>query len=386
MSHKIKAVFSLTMVLGLALAACAAPEVVTVEKEVPIEVTRIVEKEVIVEAPAANENVVVVRVAGGSFGKAILAAFITNFTADTGIDVLYSPGYGAAAQVKAQHDAGVVEWDVVMQGSGDAIKNGEDGYLEEFDYGKIDSQILANIPEVFQGTYGPTHHIAARAMAYRTDEFPGDTGPKNWADFWDVEKFPGPRALFSGERGESDLEFALLADGVSKDELYPLDVERGMAKLDEIKPHIVKWWAAGGESTDMLVSGEVVMTDVWNGRIQPAIDAGEPIKIVWDGALGTTADWTVMTNAAHRDNAYKFIEYALRAENQAVTTTYMPYSTSNSRAMDHLDQETIDKLPTSPEHFEQIFLEDKNFLLSPYEDHDRFIEWMAEYWVEWVEQ
>ena len=49
MSRKIYVVFSLTMVLGLLLAACA-PETVEVVKEVPVEVTRIVEVEVEVEA------------------------------------------------------------------------------------------------------------------------------------------------------------------------------------------------------------------------------------------------------------------------------------------------------------------------------------------------
>jgi len=385
------------VVLASFLAACAPPTPQIVEK--PVVETVVVEKKVVetvvvekivevtpVPEVAPEENVVVVRVGGGSFGQANLAAYYSGFEAETGIEVRYSPGYGTAAQIKVQHDAGNIEWDVVMQGPADAFRNGDDGYLEKFDYSKIDPEILANILKDFQRKYGPVNHVAGRVLAYRTDVFPGDTGPKSWADFWDVESFPGPRAMFSGWRGEPDVEFALLADGVPLDELYPIDVERAFAKLDEIKPDIVKWWQAGGESTDMLIAGDVVMTDVWNGRLQPAIDAGEPVKIVWNGGLVTTGDWCVMINAPHRENAYKFINYALRPENQAILSQHLPYGTSNTKALDHLDEATIAKLPTAPDHFDTMFLLGVEFYLAPYKEGKRFNEWVTEFWPQWVEQ
>lgn len=395
--------FSILLFGCLVLSACAQPTPVTVVETVVVseevikteivEVEKEVIKTVVVEKEVEakpeempEENVVVVRVAGGSFGQANLAAYFSGFENETGIEVLYSPGYGTAAQIKAQHDADNIEWDVVLQGPADAYRNGDNGYLEEFDYSKIDSEILADIIEDFQRKYGPVNHVSGRVLAYRTDEFPGDTGPKSWADFWDVENFPGPRALFSGYRGEGDWEFALLADGLPADELYPLDVDRMFAKLDEIKPHIVKWWESGGESTEMLVSGDVVMTDVWNGRIQPAIDAGEPIKIVWNGGLVTTGDWTVMNGAPHRENAYKFINYALQPENQAILSQHLPFGTSNTKALELLDEATLEKLPTAPENFENMFLLGVEFYLTPYEGYDTFSDWATEYWAEWVMQ
>ena len=38
-------------------------------------------------------------------------------------------------------------------------------------------------------------------------------GPKSWADFWDVKKFPGKRAMRQGPK--TNLEIALMADGVA---------------------------------------------------------------------------------------------------------------------------------------------------------------------------
>ncbi len=57
--------------------------------------------------------------------------------------------------------------------------------------------------------------------------------------------FPGPRTLADQKAGGAELEFALLADGVPKDKLYPIDVQRALKSLDRIKKNVVKWWDTG---------------------------------------------------------------------------------------------------------------------------------------------
>ena len=44
-------------------------------------------------------------------------------------------------------------------------------------------------------------------------------------------------------------EFALMADGVKPDELYPLDLARATKKLETIKDDIV-FWTSGAESQE----------------------------------------------------------------------------------------------------------------------------------------
>lgn len=82
------------------------------------------------------------------------------------------------------------------------------------------------------------------ALTYDGNKLTGDNVPKSWADFWDVEKFPGKRGLRKGAKYA--LEVALLADGVAPDELYdvlgtPEGVDRAFAKLDELRPNLI-WW------------------------------------------------------------------------------------------------------------------------------------------------
>ena len=72
-------------------------------------------------------------------------------------------------------------------------------------------------------------------------QIPGHPG---WADFWDVAKYPGKRGL--RRSAETNLEFALLADGVAPGDVYKTlrtseGVDRAFRKLDQLKPYIV-WW------------------------------------------------------------------------------------------------------------------------------------------------
>ncbi len=117
----------------------------------------------------------------------------------------------------------------------------------------------------------------------------GEERSASWTDFFNVEKFPGRRAM--RKNPIDSLEQALLADGVPLDKLYPLDVDRAFKVLDKIKPHIAVWWTGGAQSTQLLQSGEVEMTTGWNARLQAAIDGGAPAKIIWNQGLYSIEGW-----------------------------------------------------------------------------------------------
>ena len=106
-----------------------------------------------------------------------------------------------------------------------------------------------------------------------------------------------------------------MADGVSKDELYPLDLDRAFAKLDTIKDSII-WWSKGAEPSQMLSTGEADYALAWSGRIATAKDEGSPVDMTYDGGIMITAGWVVPKNAPNRENAMKFIEYASEANQQ----------------------------------------------------------------------
>jgi spermidine/putrescine-binding protein len=71
----------------------------------------------------------------------------------------------------------------------------------------------------------------------------------------------------------------LLGDGVPPENLYPLDVDRALGKLDTIREQIL-WWETGAQLQQQLADGEVALSSAWNGRVQKEIDAGTPVKSV----------------------------------------------------------------------------------------------------------
>ena len=134
-------------------------------------------------------------------------------------------------------------------------------------------------------------------LCYRKDKFPNG-GPQSWADFWDVKKFPGTRSLYNN--APRALAFALLADGVPPDKLYPMDIDRAFKKLDQIKPHIKVWWTQGNQSQQLIRDGEVDMMAIWNARASELAAQGVPVELVWNGADVGITMWGVAKGAPNR--------------------------------------------------------------------------------------
>src|SRR5207247_9117368 len=109
-----------------------------------------------------------------------------------------------------------------------------------------------------------------------------------WVDCVDVQKFPGSRGLCINDSPRT-LIFALIADGVPADRLYPLDIDRAFKKLNEIKPHIKVWWREGNQSQQLIRDGELYMMSIWNGRATELKQAGVPVELVWNGAVRSTS-------------------------------------------------------------------------------------------------
>ena len=76
-------------------------------------------------------------------------------------------------------------------------------------------------------------------------------------------------------------QFALVADGVPPDKVFPMDVDRAFKKLDQIKPHIKVWWTQGNQSQQLLRDGEVDMMVMWNARASELRSRG--IRSSWCG-------------------------------------------------------------------------------------------------------
>jgi putative spermidine/putrescine transport system substrate-binding protein len=186
-------------------------------------------------------------------------------------------------------------------------------------------------------------------LAYNTEHF-GDNVPQNWADFWDVDNFPGARSLRNNP--VATLEIALLADGVDKDELYPLDVDRAFAKMEEIKPHIDVWWTSGAQSAQLLADGEVDMISMWNGRIDALLDEGMPVDFTFNEGLAALDCLAIPRGAPNKDLAMQALAVMLAPEQQANIPQYINYGPTTSLAFDLgvITEEQMKMSPSAPDN------------------------------------
>jgi len=298
-------------------------------------------------ARAAGKEVVVCSW-GGTYQKALRKAYFDPFEKETGIKVIDASA-PEVAKVKAQVDSRNPEWDVIEAGTRWYYVLVSQGLVQPLDMKKINTAAL--MPEAVL-SHGIGHNVVGMTLAYHTKQFPG-AQPNGWADFWDIKKFPGPRSM--GAEVTFALEFALLADGVPKDKLYPIDVERAFRKLDEIKPHVKVWWKHGDQPLQLLSQGEVVMSPAWNGRVLAAQDKGLPIGLTWTQGAFQPSYWYVLKGARRPEEAYQFIDFTTRAKPQAELAQEIPYGPTNRSALDLVPMAQRTKLPTYPENLKVMW-------------------------------
>ncbi len=313
---------------------------------------------------------------GGANGAAQKVAYIEPFAKETGDSVTVVEFNGELAKIKAMVEAKRVSWDVVEVDGGDIGRACEEGLLEKIDVSKLGNKadfLPSAIHECGLGAF-----VWSTVLAYDADKL--KVAPKTWADFWNVKKFPGKRAMKKG--AEYTLEFALLADGVAPKDVYTVlgtkaGVDRAFKKLDELKPYI-QWWEAGAQPPQFLVAGDVVMSTAFNGRIDAAQREGKNLKVSWIGSIYTLDFWVIPKGTPNKALAEKFISFASKPEAQKNYASHISYGPVNNNALKLLDAQTLAKLPTSAANAKEALQLNLAFWTDRGEElEQRFTAWAA---------
>ncbi|GBD19701.1 Spermidine/putrescine-binding periplasmic protein [bacterium HR28] len=281
---------------------------------------------------------------GGALQDALRKAIYEPFSRLTGCQIVEDTT--DEAKLRTMVESGRVEWDVVDVGTESVIPMGRLNLLEPLDYSKIDTKDI--FPELVL-EHGIGYYYYSTCLAYRKDKFPNKP-PNSWADFWDVQGFPGVRA-FQKYAQWGPIEAALLADGVPIDQLYPLDIDRAFRSLDRIKPHIRIWWEAGAQPAQLLTDGEVDLTDAWIARIQFLIEQGSTVLgYTWNQGRLSSDSLVIPRGSKNVDVAHDFINFALRPEVQRAFAMIYPDGPANKRAFEALPPERVAVLPSAPQN------------------------------------
>jgi putative spermidine/putrescine transport system substrate-binding protein len=274
---------------------------------------------------------------GSSYQRAQTKAWLKPYSNETGTTIRQdSPTDYAKIQSMVENNH--VIWDVVNVSNDFGLQSTGD-LLEPLDYSVIDKEPIL---EGYATEYRIACMLYANTLAYNIEQIDGT--PSTWADLFDTQKFPGQRGLRKSPW--ETLEVALLGDDVPPENLYPLDVDRALKKLDTIKDRIV-WWQTGGQLQQQLADGEVTLASAWNGRVQKEINAGTPVEIQWNQNLQTADYLVVPKGTANKEGAMRLIAYCVSAQNNHRLSDFIPYAPINKESIPKVDPQVTSQLPTA---------------------------------------
>ena len=257
-------------------------------------------------AASARDLTVVAR--GKATQDALVNAVASPFTAATGFPVQLDNWTGGLDTLRGQLKEPDNTWDLIEVNAEELSTGCTEGLFEKLDWSAIGGKDHY-LPQAVSDC-GVGAALTTQVLAWDRDKFPATP---NWADFWDVAKYPGKRGLYKGVRG--NLEFALIADGVSPPDVYKVlatsdGVDRAFRKLDQLKPYIV-WWQTGADAAHILSSGDVLMTTAPSDRIVVA-DRTEHrnFGIQWNAGLYQMESWAVAKGTPNLRQAQQFLYFA----------------------------------------------------------------------------
>ena len=291
---------------------------------------------------ASTQNTLTFATTGGSYQDDLKAAWEAPFTAQTGTKVV-NDSPEDIAKVKTMVEAGKVTWDLIDDSSGAAMRYcGK--YLEKLDFSVIDRNAY---PPATVSDCGVPSGYYSLLFSYNTKKY-ATNPPTTIADFFDVKRFPGHRIIFH-DFYVGVLEDALMADGVPPDQLYPLDIDRALHKLDTIK-NVTTFAATNGQVQQAMVDGSADMALTGQVRALHALQAGAPWAVVWDKSIVGWSDLMIPKGAPHKDQAMRFIAFTAKdAQQKALAQLTMEYPTDpNVKPNYDATQQKLDVF--APEH------------------------------------
>ena len=287
---------------------------------------------------------------GGTYEEWLRKLFWDPFTAETGIKVIATTGAGDLAKLKAMVTTGNVEWDAVEVLPTQVATAAREGLVERIDYSIVNMGELAVASAKQEFWMCPYSYTGS--IGYHSQRHPEGKHPKNWAEFWDVAKFPGRRGL--RPRPHDNIEIALLADGVDPKKIYPCDVDRAFKSLAKIKPHINVWTETAPQTAALIDANELDFTNTYGGRIIALNQQGKPLGYATDQMMIFFSTYVVPKGAKNKTAAMRlFNHYMSKPEVLAKYAEAQTYVPTSKKAIDLIPADFRRKWipdPSNPKH------------------------------------
>ncbi len=255
---------------------------------------------------------------GGSYGRAQRQAYFLPFQEKFRITINeYIPRAGITPRPTP------TPYHFTEPGGEYIHQHGNKGDIEELNPAIHNGYILG-FPEVARNSWsGGGGIVYSTGLAYNLgaiDDLWDGQKPSSWADFWNIDRFPGNRSLDLRSGGDEALFFAqfalnpdILATPESRQAYASLgeeQIDQSFAKLEEISTDIDIWQNTVDECPKMLISGELDICATWNHRIWNAQQevVGESIHYCYEcGHIIQTSVFTIPQGIYDKELAELFI-------------------------------------------------------------------------------
>jgi len=215
-------------------------------------------------------------IANQAFGRHYGEPFMA---ANPGWRVVQDSTGPSAGRIRSMVESGRVTWDICDSSATSSHLLGGLNLLTKIDYGVVNRENV--IGPTFALEYGAAPYSFSNVLIYDSSKFP--TAPTGWADFWDLQKFPGTRLLRRDAAGA--LDAAQMSLGKDLASLYPLDVRASLDRVRQIRRNLV-FWTSGSESEQFMRTGEAVMGQIWHTRAKVLEqETNGRLKFIWNQGI-----------------------------------------------------------------------------------------------------
>ncbi len=327
----------------------------------------------------------------GAYSRAQANAMFRTYGDAKSYDVRIALYDGGLTELQQMVGNRRYDWDVVDLELPDAIAACRLGLLEPID--------AATLPPGADGTpaakdfvpnaIGPCwvgSVVYSQVIAYAPTRF-GAARPQTAADFFDLARFPGPRAL-RRTSAKFNLELALLADGMKPADVYdalltPVGIDRALTKLATLKGSLV-WWTNSADAIAMLNDGRAAFATALDGDVYDAAQHHRGVGVIWDRQLYELDVFGVPKGSPKKETALDFVRFATASQGLAGVASWVPYGPARRSALPlvgrnpELGTDMTPYLPTTPSHFATAFaIDDEWWALHGADIEPRWQVWLA---------
>ncbi len=298
----------------------------------------------------------------GAYGRAQTNAQMHPYAARNNVDVRPALWDGDLADIRAMAQTRQFKADVVDFELPKAAQACKEGLIEKIDPAILPKGVngLTAAQDFVPGAIGPCwvgNVVYSQVMVAA----PGlKRAPQSLADFFNLRKFPGRRALMRASP-RYNLEMALLADGVAPGDVYntlamPDGLDRAFAKLQALNPI---WAHDSIGALRWVKNGQAVMATILNGDM--GAEKGFRPDVIWDHQLYELDVFAIPAGNPNKDRALDFIAQATGSEALAGMASWVTYGPARRSSFALVKPnrvtgaDTRAMLPTNPANFQNAF-------------------------------